>query len=244
MRPLLFALLACLASPAAAGEAPFAPGEVLSYNLLYNGLGGGSSTQSVLAVENLNGRKTFHLAAETKTNKTFDRIHKIRERRDSWLDVEKMSSVKLTESLTQGGYQKKSTTTVDPATGRMHHIYKTNKHQGETGGTAPAGVQDTLSVVYYLRTIPLKVGEVHELTVHSGGELHKTRIEVRGIETVEVSAGKFRAYRLSPALAGGEKPKISLEVWLSDDARRLPVLIKSKIESGTITVRLKKPVPQ
>ena len=54
------------------------------------------------------------------------------------------------------------------------------------------------------------------------------------------SAAKFDCVVVEPMLKseGVFKSKGSILVWLSDDARRIPVLVKSKIPVGSVSVSL------
>jgi hypothetical protein len=59
-------------------------------------------------------------------------------------------------------------------------------------------------------------------------------------ENVEVPAGTFRCLVVEPLLksAGLFKQEGSLTIWLTDDARRMPVLMKSKVAVGSIAAEL------
>jgi len=65
-------------------------------------------------------------------------------------------------------------------------------------------------------------------------------VKVHGREKVEVPAGKFDCVVVEPILKseGVFKSKGSILVYLSDDARRIPVMVKSKIPVGAVTVSL------
>jgi hypothetical protein len=76
--------------------------------------------------------------------------------------------------------------------------------------------------------------------VNSGAETWSLKAKVKGIETVEVPAGKFECYRVEPIIAGEGlfMQKGNLEVWLTTDERRLPVLMRSKVLVGAFTAEL------
>jgi len=67
-------------------------------------------------------------------------------------------------------------------------------------------------------------------------------MEVRVIrrERVEVPAGKFDCVVVEPVLKseGIFKSKGEMMVWISDDDRRIPVQVKSKVPIGSISVSL------
>ena len=61
-----------------------------------------------------------------------------------------------------------------------------------------------------------------------------------GREQVETPAGTFKCVAIEPILKAGGifKNKGRLVIWLTDDERRMPVLMKSKVAIGSISVVL------
>jgi hypothetical protein len=66
-------------------------------------------------------------------------------------------------------------------------------------------------------------------------------VRVLGRETVKTPAGKFKCVVLEPLLKAGGifKNKGRLVIWLTDDERRIPVLMKSKVMIGSVKVVLR-----
>ena len=219
-------------------QAAFGAGERIVYTVKYGALAGGAASQEIIGVEDMGGRKAFHIVSEAQSNKTFSAVLKVRERRDSWMDAQSLSSLKLVEDLKEGSYERKSETRVDPAQGRLAYTYKTKKHHGTNDIAVDPFIQDSVSLVYYLRTLPLEAGKSYDVPLHLGGNAHVARIRVKGVEKIKVPAGSFECYHLIPAIVGEAKSDWSLEVWLTTDLRRLPVLLKSKIAVGSFTARM------
>ena len=112
-------------------------------------------------------------------------------------------------------------------------------YENDTVEIAPY-VQDALSLLYYVRTQPLKVGEsvfVHNFT---DGRHYPVEIKVRRRERIKVKAGAFDCLVVEPLLqsAGIVTHEGRLTVWLTDDRLRLPVMMKSKVVVGSITAEL------
>ena len=65
-------------------------------------------------------------------------------------------------------------------------------------------------------------------------------MKVLGREVVETPAGKFKCVVIEPKLKAGGifKNKGRLVIWLTDDERRMPVLMKSKVAIGSISATL------
>jgi hypothetical protein len=101
-------------------------------------------------------------------------------------------------------------------------------------------VHDVLSAFYYVRTVPLPTGATLSIPTHDNKKSYEMVVKVHKRERVEVPAGKFDCVLVEPMLKseGVFKSKGSILVWLSDDARRIPVLVKSKIPVGSVSVSL------
>jgi len=65
-------------------------------------------------------------------------------------------------------------------------------------------------------------------------------VRVLGREKVDTPAGKFDCIAIEPMLKAGGifKNKGRLVIWITDDDRRMPVLMRSKVSIGSISVVL------
>jgi hypothetical protein len=227
------------AAPEKFPDVPFKIGETITYKINYGTLTGGTAVQRVEEVEAVQGRPTYHIVRRSRSSKFIDVFRPIRELNESWLDAERFTSLKYVENLRNAGYKKESHTVIDPGTGRMTHSYDTTKHQGTTSAAAPGNVQDPISVVYYLRTKDLKVGENYDISMHVGGKIRRIEVRVKGVEDVKVPAGRFETFHIEPELAGKKsEQEMNLEVWVTTDRKRIPVLIKSKLEVGSFAAEM------
>lgn len=107
----------------------------------------------------------------------------------------------------------------------------------------PPGVQDPLSVFYAYRTLPLQDDEVVRFDITDGKKLVVGEVRVLGRETVETPAGTFPAIRVEPIIEGiggifKKSPGARIFVWLTDDERRMPVKLQSKVIVGSFTAEL------
>ncbi len=93
-------------------------------------------------------------------------------------------------------------------------------------------IQDVLTVIYFLRTRKLKVGDSFDVPVSDAGRLF--RLSVKAVEAKELSTvlGKVKTIRVEPALFGDTalvRARGSLSIWLTDDDRRLPVKAQLRV---------------
>ena len=107
---------------------------------------------------------------------------------------------------------------------------------------APKFTYDYLSVLHLLRFArAIAPGDTfsEKLFIHS--KVHSIRFSVKTSKPKKVEAGTFPCILLKPKLAGEGRAfnkRDKLEIWLSDDKRRIPVAIRSKIKFGAINARL------
>lgn len=99
---------------------------------------------------------------------------------------------------------------------------------------------DTLSSFYYFRTIPLQVGTSYFIDIFDCKKMWNTEVQVLRREEVDTPLGKFKTVVIKPILksAGIFARTGDMFIWLTDDDRRIPVLMKSKVKIGSITATL------
>jgi hypothetical protein len=99
---------------------------------------------------------------------------------------------------------------------------------------------DTLSSFYYFRMVPLKVGNTYFIDIFDCKKLWNTEVKVLRREEVTTPLGKFKTVVIKPVLKseGIFSRTGDMFIWLTDDERRIPVLMKSKVKVGSISATL------
>lgn len=95
---------------------------------------------------------------------------------------------------------------------------------------------DPLSSFYYVRTLPLEVGESVFIDVFDSKKLYKAEVQVLKREVIETSAGTFKTLLIKPIVRseGIFFRKGDILIWLTDDSRKIPVMLKTKVGIGTV----------
>src|SRR5690606_10376289 len=107
----------------------------------------------------------------------------------------------------------------------------------------PGSVQDMISAFYYARTIDFstaKPGDIFTIETFMDDELWPLRMKYVGKETIKLRNGKFRCLKFQPAVQEGRifKGNDDLNVWVTDDGNRIPVLAQAKVLVGSIKMEL------
>ena len=104
-------------------------------------------------------------------------------------------------------------------------------------------VHDMVSGIYALRMMPLAVGKIFEITISDSGLLYKVPVRVTRREIQRTALGKVMCFRVEPEVFGINRlieQEGSMIIWITDDARRIPVRSQIKSNIGKIEVKLQK----
>jgi hypothetical protein len=108
----------------------------------------------------------------------------------------------------------------------------------------PSCVHDVAGGLYALRTLNLEPGQSTTLPVTDGKTFANAKVEALQREDVKTPEGLFHTIRYEIFLFNGVlfRRPAHLNVWLTDDRRKLPVQIRVRmpITIGTITLQLEK----
>lgn len=214
-------------------QVPWKLGEYFQFSIDWNGLNGGSSLMQVQNIQTVDGRRCYRVVTKAESNSFVSRFYKVRDRAESSVDAESLFSRRFVKRLREGGYKKDIDVRFDHETGKAR--YSNGKEYD-----VAAGIHDVLSAFYYVRTKPLPDGATLIVPTHDNEKSYEMEVQVLRREKAEVPAGKFSCVVVEPKLKseGIFKSKGSILVWLTDDDRRIPVMVKSKVPVGSISVRL------
>ena len=103
----------------------------------------------------------------------------------------------------------------------------------------PAGARDALTALWYIRTMPVAPGYSIALPLNEAGRTLALTVSVPARETITVNGAPVAALRVEPRFTARVQRRQAIQstIWLSDDARRVPVMVE--VEAGFGRVRLK-----
>lgn len=212
---------------------PVRAGESLRFNVRWKFISAGDAWLEVPEVRDWNGHPAWVLVARAQSNGFIDKFYKVRNRIESVWDQRARFSWRYFEDRHEGGYTANDTLTFEPDSGRVRY------QDGKTY-PVPPNVQDALSAFYYTRFQPLTIGSIVAFDYHASRRTAPMEVKVLGRQRIKVPAGTFDCVIVEPMLRVGGifKNKGRLLIWLTDDDRRFPVLMKSKVVIGSIDVAL------
>ncbi|MBI1797509.1 MAG: DUF3108 domain-containing protein [Candidatus Eisenbacteria bacterium] len=209
---------------------PIRAGESFKFAVRYGIVTAGDAYLEVPEVRDWHGHPTFLLVARTESNKFFSAFYKVRNRIESYWDTTSHFSRHFAENRREGGYHSQNEIAFDYDKGEA--VYQ----DGQTF-PIPPGCQDALSSFYFARTQPLPLGGSMVFDYHASRKSQPLEVKVLGRQRVETPAGTFDCVVIEPILKAGGIFKNSgrLVIWLTDDDRRIPVMMKSKVTIGSIS---------
>ncbi len=215
--------------------------ERLVYEVSWGILPVGEATLEVARLVEFAGRAAYHVVSTARSNRFCDTFYKVRDVNESWIDAGTLTSLGYSKRLREGRFFRDEWVVYDPEGGRF--LGRSSGREGSYthhAGTVPASVQDILSSLYYVRTRELRVGSEVILDVNTRQNWPLV-VRVLGRETIRTPAGTFPAILVEPAIRQEgifiQKGR-RLQVWLSEDARRIPVLMRVEVFFGHVTARL------
>ena len=212
----------------------FAPGEQLEFSVQYGLVTAGRATMSIdPTIRVREERPTYHLVTTARSSQWFSSVFEVNDRVESFMDTLELHSVRFEKHLREGKYDHDLWVVFDQENG-------TASIDGKKECEVLAHVQDVLSSFYYVRTLDLAVGQSVFIPNHDNGKNYAMQVQVHRRERITVDAGTFDCLVLEPLLLGEAvfKQKGRLEVWVTDDAVKMPVLMKSQVMVGAIAAVL------
>jgi uncharacterized protein DUF3108 len=216
-------------------QSAFGVGEELIFDVNYGFVTAGEAKMAIPRYSSMKGRKCYHIEFLVRSTSFFDALYAVRDRYQSHLDVGGLFPWKFVQRIREGGYKHDFSAWFDN--------YKNKAFTKDGVYDIPDYTQDVLSAFYYMRTkdySSMKLGEEVYLRNFYKDTTYTLTVRYHGKETVEVPAGTFKAIKLEPVMEKGGLFKASgrIYLWLSDDDRKIPILVEAEIPIGSIKSEL------
>ena len=211
---------------------PVFAGETLTYAMSWGIFAGGIMTISTSDRILLEDHPVYKIELSAVSNDFISKFFVVRDSITSWIDAATLQSLRFEKHTVEGNRADDERIDFDWSKKVALREGKAIRFEGP--------IFDSLSAVFYLRTRTLSPGDPIEIEVVSGKHSYALAVDVLGTEVVRTPAGAFRAQKVHPKMKGEGllKKGGDLWLWLADDARRTPVVIRSKLNFGTLTARL------
>ncbi len=231
-------------------------GERLVFDVSWMGINAGQATLASLGVVQFNGRPAYHLVTTAQSNAFISKFYRVNDRNESYLETDKLQSLRFEKHLREGNYRHSSFTDFDqdgkqayyryldftPVPKNISNLPEAEKYSTYTKKEFPlvSGSLDELSVLYYVRGLPLAEGRTIFAHVFASSKNWDLEVRVLRKEMLDTVLGRRETLVVEPMLKfeGIFQQKGRVLVWLTDDQERIPVLMKSEIKIGSFVSTL------
>lgn len=225
----------------------FEVGEEITYKLYYNwNFIWIPAGEVVFKVKDFNNQ--YHLSVVGKTYSSYEWFFKVRDYYDTYVDKETLLPTVSIRDVTEGGYtlydkvhfdqKKKKATSVRGRT--IDTIKENNKFDLEDC------THDILSIIYHARNIDYnqyESGQKFPIKLFMDKKSWPLEVNYLGKESEKKikGLGKFNTIKFSPEVVSGFvfSNDTKMDVWVSDDENRVPLLIESPVSVGSVKAILK-----
>jgi hypothetical protein len=223
----------------------FQIGERLTFKVRYGFVRAGTATMSVLKETEMNGYPVYQIQTTAESVSPFSWVYKVDDVVNSFMDKRGLFSWRFEKKLREGGYKIDMLVDYFPedSLAKIQSIrYKDETEEKRYEVKVPPFAMDALAALYYIRTFPLRIGDIISMVNHDNKKVYNLEVHVYMREDVDTAAGTFRCLRVEPLLKGEGifQQKGRLLVWLTDDEYKFPVQMTSEVAVGHITTELEK----
>jgi hypothetical protein len=216
-------------------------GERLVYTVRWLGIEVGRGEAEVKEIVTLRERRAYHVVVQVRSAPILDWIYKVRDVHHSYIDVEKLHSLRYEKILSEGRYRADEVMEYDQEKHTALYYSRLNLSRKEM--LIPPDVQDQLSCGFWFRLQELRPGDRVFIPVNADEKnwdlevkiLKKTKVRIRGF-------GEMEALEVEPEIQfqGIFVKRGKIRGWIGVDERRIPLKMSVKIPVlGLITARLK-----
>jgi hypothetical protein len=210
-----------------------AVGERLVYDVKFGALRVGTGAMEVRGVVDVRGRDAWHTVFTIKGGVP---LYKVNDRMESWIDTATFTSLRFVQESHEGRRHRL----------RRYEMYPERSEYVEEGSASinrPTVEHplDEAAFLYFLRTVPLEVGEHYDFNRYFKPDRNPIRLEILRRERIEVPAGSFETIVVRPIIKskGIFSENGQAEVWLTDDDRHMVVQMKARLSFGSIGLYLR-----
>jgi len=232
--------------PAAAVSAqspavPFHVGETLTYDVSWSSyLTAGTVVTTVQSRRPSLGSTAYYIVAEARPGALLSHLYTLYYKLDTLLDGATFLSQRGSIYTEEGKRHRYKVTRFDRGAKRVFFEYQSATTAKADFAVAP-DTQDALSALYALRAMPFAAGDQLRMPISDDGDIYMLRVAVAGRERVKTAAGEFDSWKLLASITDQKGQPVGQQIglWLSADARRLPVKMQAALTVGSFNLTLR-----
>ncbi len=208
-----------------------AVGERLVYDVKFSAVKVGTGFMEAVGYEPIRGINALHVRFVVRGGTFFYKVNDVLE---SWIDTTGFMSLRHKQDLSEGSKDRERNFEFFPE----RRVFSQDARPEEAGVANPL---DEGSFLYFVRRVPLEVGQTYEFNRYFKPDRNPVRIVVLRKERIRVPSGQYNTIVIQPIIKakglfseGGKA-----QVWLTDDSARVMVQMKSSLPIGSLNLYLR-----
>lgn len=212
---------------------PFGVGERFRYQVKLGLFSVGRATMEVMGTDSIRGHEAFVLRFTLNGKALFFSLD---DTLTSWTGTRDFHSYRFIQDNNEDGRERLKDFKIFPDSG----FYRVN--QRDTNFSTVADPLDDTAFFYWVRTLPLEVGQTYTWDRYFKPDRNPVRIRVLKRENCELPGDRKRKCLLiQPSIKakGMLGESADARILLTDDAERIPVEVRSSFSFGTLVLKLR-----
>jgi hypothetical protein len=214
----------------------FGVGEHLKFDVGYSFIKAGEAEFSIPELKIVDGHECFQILATVVTTSTFSFFFKVDDFYETMVDAKGIFPWHFTQRVREGKYRMDFAATFD----QTNNVAITEKGRYHV----PPYVHDAVSALFYVRTMDFsksRPGEKQYLYNFYSDSTYQLAVKFLGYQQVEVKAGTFNCICVEPMVQEGGlfKSNGKIIIWMTNDQRKIPVKVSTKVVIGSIDAELR-----
>ncbi|MDR1417852.1 MAG: DUF3108 domain-containing protein [Endomicrobium sp.] len=210
--------------------------EKIGYTLTWNMLPVGEASLTLKEFKDINGIKARYASLSVVTNDFLSSMFSLNAKFESLFECNAKYSFEFISKIFQDGKQRYEQVIFDP----QKQNYRLNSSGVIKEGKTLKDAKDILAILYCIRTLDLKVGYKYILNLHSQNISSPMTVKVLKKEQLNTIFGQRNCFVIEPLIY--QNSAIDLDgkifIWITADAKKLPVYVKVEINIGVISAKL------
>jgi hypothetical protein len=213
----------------------FGPGEQLDFDVDAMGAKAGTLKMRTLPVRD----GALPVEVDVETNTFFSNVRRVQGTATSSLSTRTLRPVRYYEDAHENEWHRVAD--VQFQKNHVAHLVSTvngrsSEHDLHVGNDAT----DVVGAIYLMRQLPLKEGQAVCFDVYGIRRIWRVWGTVQPREHVSLPVGEFEAWHLAGEAGPTDDPgaRRQIHLWVSDDARRLPLAALGTIDLGAVRATL------
>jgi hypothetical protein len=208
--------------------------EELSYKITFMGVTAGYARFLSKGMVRIGGRDAYHILVKAWTTGTLSVLFPISESFDYYLDAETLAPLRRDSWIRR--VNRPEIVLFDQEKGVVTHWYADTMEVRKTKQVKPPTFYEGVSATYFFRTKGIGERDV-SIRVFGGRKVYRVSSERTGEESIPYGNGNVETFIVKPVYreegGSGEKPMLGeLVIWVSNDARRVPVKLFAAFRKG------------